>query len=166
MRAHYRAAGTEPILKVTHSSESTRTPSYCMNPNTASQYGVYQQISVQTSSPVELVVMLYRGAIRFTKAGIDAVERKDIAAAHQAFVRAQDVVSELSNTLDFERGGDISQRLRAIYTYVNQLLVQSNIKKTVEPAEHAISLLQDLLTAWEQINTTQISERGAVAHVA
>src|SRR5215470_759722 len=112
-----------------------------MNPSALAQYGAYRQTQIQSASPVELIVLLYRGAIRFTKQGVEAVRRQDVPAAHNAFVRAQDIVTELSNTLDFERGGEISQQLDALYAFVLKLLLEANVRKSAEPAEHAARLL-------------------------
>jgi flagellar secretion chaperone FliS len=111
----------------------------------------YQRTQIQSASPTELVVMLYRGAIRFAKAGIDGVKRNDVEAAHTGFVRAQDIVNELSGTLNFEGGGEIATQLRAIYDFVIGLLMQANISKSIEPAEQAVGLLQELLSGWEQV---------------
>ncbi len=126
-----------------------------MNAYAAPQYGAYQRTQVQSASPTELVVMLYRGALRFTRTGIEGVKRGDIEAANTGFVRAQDIVNELSITLDFERGGEIAQQLRAIYAFVNKLLLQANVYKKTEPAEQAMTLLQELLSAWEQLGKAQ-----------
>ena len=38
----------------------------------------YRNIEVQSRTPLELVVMLYDGALRFLNAGRDAIERKDV----------------------------------------------------------------------------------------
>ncbi len=122
-----------------------------MTPNPAAQYGAYRQTQLQTASPTELVVMLYRGALRFTRAGIDGVNRRDIGAAHTGFVRAQEIITELSATLDVERGGKLAQQLRTIYTYVGELLIRANVTKSSEPAEHALQLLEELLSAWQQV---------------
>lgn len=135
-----------------------------MTPSAAAQYGAYRQTQIQSASPVELVVMLYRGAIRFTKAGIDGVNRKDIQAAHTGFVRAQDIVDELSSTLDFERGSDIAVRLSTIYAFVKRLLIQANVRKETEPAEQAVRLLESLLSAWLQLN--ELEKRGVAARAA
>ena len=135
-----------------------------MTPSAVAQYGAYRQTQIQSASPVELVVMLYRGAIRFTKAGVDGVNRKDIQAAHTGFVRAQEIVAELSNTLDFERGGEIAERLSAIYSFVTRLLIQANVRKDAEPADQAGRLLESLLSAWVQVN--ELEKRGADARAA
>jgi flagellar protein FliS len=127
-----------------------------MNPYTAAQFQSYREMQLQTASPTELVVMLYRGAVRFARAGVEGVKRNDIAAANTGFVRAQQIVSELSATLDFERGGALAAQLRAIYTFVNQLLIEANVQKQVKPAQQAISLLEELQSAWEQVNHAEI----------
>src|SRR5579864_197154 len=137
-----------------------------MNPYTVAQYQAYRQTEAQTASPTELVVMLYRGAVRFAKAGIDGVNRKDIQAAHTGFVRAQQIVTELNTTLNMEHGGDIAKQLRAIYTFVNQLLIQANIQKTVEPAEHSVELLEGLLSAWVELNRAEVVKSLASSRAA
>ncbi|MBV9135216.1 MAG: flagellar export chaperone FliS [Chloroflexi bacterium] len=128
-----------------------------MNPSAAAQYGAYRQTQIQSASPVELVVMLYRGAIRFTKVGIDGVNRRDVPVAHNGFVRAQDIVSELATTLDFERGGEVAEQLSAIYAFVMTLLLEANVRKSVTPAEHAVRLLESLLSSWERLSRAQKS---------
>lgn len=127
-----------------------------MNPYTAAQYQAYRQTEVQTASPTELVVMLYRGAVRFAKAGIDGVRRQDIQSAHAGFVRAQQIISELNTTLDMERGGHIATQLRAIYIFVSQLLMQANLQKVAQPAEQAVNLLEELLSAWMEVSRTEV----------
>jgi flagellar secretion chaperone FliS len=137
-----------------------------MNAYNPGRYDAYRQTQVQTASPTELVVMLYRGAIRFTKAGIDGVNRGDIQAAHAGFVRAQQIVTELSATLNLERGGELARQLRTIYTFVSDLLMKANIRKAVEPAMHVVRLLEELLSAWEQIRTPEAAKAQATFRAA
>jgi len=153
----------QPQPAANHGIGSTRRYSLCMNPYTVAQYQAYRQTEAQTASPTELVVMLYRGAVRFAKAGIDGVNRKDIQAANNGFVRAQQIVTELNTTLDMERGGAIASQLRAIYSFVNRLLMQANIQKAAEPAEQAIKLLDELLAAWVEVNRAEVMKSLAVA---
>jgi flagellar protein FliS len=94
--------------------------------------------------------MLYRGAIRFAGAGAEAIEAKDLQAAHNALIRAQAIVSELSETLDMDRGGDLAANLLAIYQYLNRRLVEANLRKDATIAREVEQLLRELLPAWEQ----------------
>jgi flagellar protein FliS len=110
----------------------------------------YRQTQTQTATPGELVVMLYRGAVRFVSKGIAALESQDIQGAHTNLVRAQEIIAELLGTLDLVRGGDIADRLLGIYEYLNRRLVDANLTKDPEPAREVERFLRDLLPAWEE----------------
>jgi flagellar secretion chaperone FliS len=125
-------------------------------------YQAYRQTQAQTAAPGELVVMLYRGALRFISGAIQSIESQDIQAAHTALVRAQAIISELSETLDLTRGGEIASNLQAIYNYLNRRLVEANLKKDVAIAREVEGLLRELLPAWEQA-ARQTSGRPGLA---
>jgi flagellar protein FliS len=113
-------------------------------------YHAYRQTQTQTASPGELVVMLYRGAIRFVSKGIAALESQDIQGSHTNLVRAQEIVAELLGTLDLARGGEIADQLLGIYEYLNRRLVDANLTKDAAPAREVERFLRELLPAWEE----------------
>ena len=63
----------------------------------------YQQQAVQTSSPEKLIDKLY-------SAGIQACHQEDRN-------RLRDVLLELVKALDMESGGELAERLQAIYEF-------------------------------------------------
>jgi len=128
-------------------------------------FQVYRQTQAQTAAPGELVVMLYRGAVRFVTTAIAAIEAKDVEAAHTNLVKAQAIVSELLETLDLERGGEIARRLTSIYEYLNQRLVEANIRKDAEPAREVERFLRELLPAWEAVAKQATPARPVLAAV-
>src|SRR5579859_4516496 len=113
-------------------------------------YNTYRQTQTQTAAPGELVVMLYRGAARFVGSAVEAIETRNISGAHNGLIRAQAVISELIETLDLERGGEIARNLIRIYEYMNFRLTEANLRKDSEPAREVERLLRELLPAWEQ----------------
>ena len=113
-------------------------------------YNVYRQTQAQTAAPGELVVMLYRGAARFVASGIEGIENNDIQAAHNNLIRAQAVITELLETLDVERGGELARNLARIYIYLRSRLIEANLRKDAEPAREVGRLLRELLPAWEE----------------
>jgi len=113
-------------------------------------YNVYRQTQAQTAAPGELVVMLYRGATRFVASAIDAIESRDIQAAHNNLVRAQAIIAELRDTLDAERGGELAKNLSQIYDYLHGRLVEANLRKDAQPAREVGNILRELLPAWEE----------------
>jgi flagellar protein FliS len=128
-------------------------------------FQVYRQTQAQTAAPGELVVMLYRGAVRFVTTAIAAIEAKDVEAAHTNLVKAQAIVSELLETLDLERGGEIARRLTSIYEYLNHRLVEANIRKDAEAAREVERFLRELLPAWEAAAKQAAPARPVLAAV-
>src|SRR3954453_8226305 len=80
-------------------------------------YQQYRATKVETAGSVDLVVMLYQGAVRFLRLGIEAMERADPKTAHTNLVRAQDIIVELLTSLNREEGGQIASQLSGVYDY-------------------------------------------------
>ncbi|WP_337103591.1 flagellar export chaperone FliS [Paenibacillus sp. YIM B09110] len=114
-----------------------------------SPYQIYQQSSVQTANGEKLIIMLYEGAIRFTKLGIEAIHKHNYEAANTNFLKAQAVVNELIASLNYDY--EISQNLLGIYEYMLHCLIKANVSKTASIAEEVAEHLQELLAAWKQI---------------
>ena len=123
-------------------------------------YQVYRQTQTQTAAPGELVLMLYRGAIRFLSSAIEAIDAKDTAEAHNKLVRTQDIVASLLGSLDHERGGDVARNLSALYDYMLRRLVEANVRKDAGPAREVQGLLRELLPAWEAAVKQTTNERS------
>lgn len=119
------------------------------HPESMNAYQVYRQTQTQTAAPGELVLMLYRGALRFLTSAIDAIENKDIVAAHNGLIKTQAIITELNETLDLERGGEVATNLRRIYEYLYRRLLEANVRKDAEPAREVQKLLREMLPAWE-----------------
>jgi len=85
----------------------------------------YRQNEIQSRSPLELVVMLYDGALRFTSEARDAMVRGDIRARQQHLSRAMAIVSELQSTLDMETGGEVAEHLDNLYGFVRDRLIDA-----------------------------------------
>jgi flagellar protein FliS len=73
---------------------------------------------------MELIVMLYDGALRFTAEARDAIARNDVRARTDATRRALDIVVELQNTLNVSEGGDIGRELDRLYTYISARMLE------------------------------------------
>ena len=118
-------------------------------------YQKYRATKVETAGQVDLVVMLYQGAVRFTRLAIDAMGRNDPKAAHTNLVRAQDIIVELLGSLNREAGGQIASQLASVYDYCFRRLVAANVHKDPAPAREVVGILRDLGTAWQEIAAQQ-----------
>ncbi|MEZ5284183.1 MAG: flagellar export chaperone FliS [Vicinamibacterales bacterium] len=111
----------------------------------------YRRTEVQSRTPLELVVMLYDGALRFTSQAREAIERRDIRARRDATSRLLAIVSELQNTLDLEKGGEVAVQLDGLYDYMTAKIVESSTKNDVAPLDEVRKLLEPLRDAWQTI---------------
>ncbi|AEI38764.1 flagellar export chaperone FliS [Paenibacillus mucilaginosus] len=112
------------------------------------QQNKYLSTSVQTASPAHLLMMLYDGAIRFCRAGIEAMKQNRYEEVNRNLVKAQDIVRELMVTLDPKQ--PISADLTRLYDYFIFRLVEANMKKQSEPAEEVLEYLVSLKETWIQ----------------
>jgi flagellar protein FliS len=120
----------------------------------------YYQTQVQSQSPLELVVMLYDGALRFLQVAADATRRHDLVAKREGMSRSMAILSELQNTLNLQEGGEVAQSLDRLYTYVTGRLLEANLRKDAAPIDEAIRLLRPLRDAWAQIAATPGTPHG------
>ncbi len=117
-------------------------------------YQNYKEVEIETASGLKLVVMLYQGAIKFLNIAKESntIKRYDIVNTN--IIKAQDIISELISSLNFE-AGEIAQNLYSLYLYINRRLLEANIQKNMSIIEEVIGLLQTLKEAWEVILTNQ-----------
>ena len=111
----------------------------------------YRKTSVQSSSPLELVVMLYDGAIRFVLEARDAIARNDVRARTTAVSRALAIVAELQNTLNVKEGVEVARELDRLYAYMNTRLFEITAKADDHAAQEVHKLLVTLREGWAQI---------------
>ena len=109
----------------------------------------YKESAVYTATPQELTLMLYNGAIKFCNRGIEHIKEKQVENAHTDIVKAQEIIVELQATLDGRYA--VSKDMRILYEYIEELLVDGNVKKDIEKIEEAKSLIIDFRELWKEV---------------
>ena len=122
-----------------------------MSTSTARAAQAYQTTMVQSRSPLELVVMLYDGVIRFLTEAKGAVESRDLVAKRRAISRALAIISELQSSLNFADGGEIAVTLDGLYTRMNGRLLEANMHIDAAPIDEVLGLLGPLRESWSDI---------------
>lgn len=122
-------------------------------------YAQYNNSKVLTASPAELTLMLYEGAIKFCNVAIDAGERKDIAKAHTNIVKVENIIDYLRKTLDMKY--PVAQDFERMYVYLDQRLVEANVKKDVEILEEIRDHLHAIRDNWKEVMRVN-REKGRV----
>ncbi len=113
----------------------------------------YKETHIKTASQGKIIIMLYDEAIRQLDTSIRLLKdnTREYDKVNTAILRAQDMVTELMVSLDFEKGGDIAHGLYGLYMFFNQHMMQANMKKDVEMLGTVRTQLNELRGAWDQI---------------
>ena len=117
----------------------------------------YRRVEAQSRSPLELVVMLYDGAISSLSEASAAAARGDIATRAAAVSKSLSIIGALQSTLNVREGGTVALELDRIYTYASQRLLDVTTKKDYAALTEVHKLLATIRDAWEQIAKEQVA---------
>ena len=112
-------------------------------------YAQYNNSKILTASPAELTLMLYEGAIKFCNIAKMAIDEKDVQKAHDNIVKTQKIVDYLRQTLDMKY--PVAQDFDNIYVYLEERLVQANLKKDKEILEECLGHLRSVRDTWKEV---------------
>jgi len=112
----------------------------------------YKEIQIKTATPGKLIIMLYDGAIKFINQAIEGMSAKHSGyeKTSNSIMKAQDIITELMVSLDFDKGEAISKNLLSLYIYMNRRLVEANIQKDPAALNEVKTHLSDLRNAWAE----------------
>lgn len=119
----------------------------------------YKRQQIMTATPEALTLMLYNGALRFMKEGLDAMNAKQWEQCNTSLQKAQKIILEFQATLKMEY--EIAQQLQPLYEYVYNSLVEANMRSKPEKVTECIDIIKELRDAWAEAMKTARKERGA-----
>ncbi|MGE3507436.1 MAG: flagellar export chaperone FliS [Vicinamibacterales bacterium] len=111
----------------------------------------YRQTEVRSRTPLELVVMLYDGALQFMSVADEAIRRRDIAGRKTAISKALAIISELQSTLNMDQGGEIAASLDELYRWSSVRLLDATAQNDTAPLEEVIGVFRTLRDGWSGI---------------
>ena len=116
----------------------------------------YSNVGIETgvdgADPHTLIMMLYDGALLALGDAKFHMAQKHIAAKGQAISKAIMIIeSGLKISLDVKAGGELGERLAALYDYMCDCLLRANLHNRAEIIDEVCRLLTELRDAWAQI---------------
>lgn len=114
-----------------------------MNP-----YQTYQNNSILTAAPEELILMLYNGAIKFCNLASEAIDQNNISKSNDNILKAQDIISELRVILD--KKYPVAQEMDRMYEFIYHLLVEANISKDKDKLSTATQFIREFRETWKE----------------
>lgn len=111
------------------------------------------EIAVESADPHRLIMMLFDGAIAAVSMAKMHMAAGEIPQKGALISKAIDLVTNgLKASLDMEAGGELAERLSALYDYMAQRLLFANLKNSTAALDEVHELLAGLRDAWEQIS--------------
>ncbi|OJH15122.1 flagellar biosynthesis protein FliS [Borreliella bissettiae] len=115
---------------------------------------IYKQTQINTSNPLSILIMLYEKAIQDLNVAKELIKDgnwKNAVKANEKIFHAQEIITELMSTLNFEQGGNISTNLLSIYLFLNKELENVLLKKEIHKIDNVIKQLQILNFTWKEL---------------
>jgi len=104
-----------------------------------------------SADPLELVSLLYQGAVDSMHDARKYLVEGDIPARAKAISKATEILGELEASLNHEIGGSISTGLADLYQYMRLRLLEANIRQDDAILAEVQSLLVTMAEAWRVI---------------
>jgi flagellar protein FliS len=114
-------------------------------------HDAYVESRVLSANGLELVRLLYQACISAVRDARAHLAEGEIRARSQAITKAWEILSELTQSLDRERGGEIAVRLGDLYHYMQHRLLAANLEQADAPLAEVLGLLSTLSEAWDGI---------------
>ncbi len=111
----------------------------------------YQQTEVSTADRGKILLMLYDGAINFTKQAKVKLQEGDLAGKGIYITKAERIISEFLSTLDHKVHPELAGNLERLYFYMIDQLSYANLHKVTQPLDVVIRLLSILREGWGKV---------------
>lgn len=108
----------------------------------------YLRNAVLTATPEQLHLMLYDGAIRFTRQAIDGLEDHNWEAGFEGFSRAQKIIAEMLSSLNYKVDRALCNRMASLYNFIYRKLIEAGVSRNPAPAKEALKLLEYQRETW------------------
>ncbi|WP_394191904.1 flagellar export chaperone FliS [Pseudoalteromonas atlantica] len=133
----------------------------------------YQKEALKTrvagADRYEIIQMLMAGAIEKMVMSKVAIEKKHMEAKAEHLSKATAIIEALRGCLDFKVGGEVTDNLYALYSYMIDRLVDATIKNDPVIVDEVSNLLKEIKSAWDAIphdvREKTLSENGIDANV-
>lgn len=116
---------------------------------TPAGYQQYEKSKILTASPAELTLMLYEGAIKFSNIAIMAIEKGEIEKAHNNIRKVERIIEEFQATLNHKY--PVAKDFDDVYKYLQQRLLEANVKKDKEIMEEVLRHLRTMRDTWKDV---------------
>ncbi len=125
----------------------------------------YKQTSVETADRGRLIILVYDHCIKWCTIAREAIQEGNIVRKATAVHKIQDGITELTCSLDMEKGGEIAQNLRRLYDFYSRHLSEGSLQNSDQHIADVQAMMQSLREAWSQAITNLRQNKEMPAQV-
>ncbi len=115
----------------------------------------YFEQMILSASPVEIVCLLYKRAIRSVRDAREHLKAGQILERTKAINHAWMVLLELINSLDRAASPDIAEKLQSLYGYMQARLLDASMQQAEAPLSEVLMLLTTLAEGWDGLTEAE-----------
>ncbi|MEH6346632.1 MAG: flagellar export chaperone FliS [Bermanella sp.] len=124
----------------------------------------YSQVSLQTevmeADPHKLIQLLLEGSLTRLAMAKSFIEQREVEKKNEKIGQVVEILGSLQESLDHERGGDISMNLERLYDYMSRRLFEANRLNDNDIITEVMGLLLEIKSGWEGIRETYEDLKG------
>ncbi|WP_413692409.1 flagellar export chaperone FliS [Psychromonas sp. KJ10-2] len=115
------------------------------------QYKNSSMNNIEQADPHTLVSLIMQHIQGNLAGAKGAIERKEIENRNTMLTRVIGLIGELQNSLDMEKGGEISTNLYDLYAYMIRRVNQATRHNDAEPLSEVLKLITEIKSGWDGI---------------
>ena len=115
---------------------------------------LHSQAEASVSDRIQVVTMLYDGAINFIGKAREKMDTGDSLGKAHFIKKTTAIVQELSGSVNME-GGEIAANLKNLYGFVLENLTKADISNNRDALNDAEKVVEILQGAWHEIQSVE-----------
>src|SRR4051812_15453912 len=96
-------------------------------------HDAYLEGRILSADPLELVRLLYQGCSDSVREARRRLAEGEVTGRSRAISKAYDILTERMSSLHRERGGEVGERLRLLYDYMQRKLLDAHARQVDAP---------------------------------
>jgi len=126
----------------------------------------YRGNQINTAGPLGLILLSYDALYKSLGRAAHAIDGGDLAAEADHTARALEAIIELSESLNFEVGGEVAQDLSVLYAYMMKRLTDGMCTCSPAAIEEVMGLVLTLREGWEGLSQNQAPQQQSSSYAA
>jgi flagellar protein FliS len=113
----------------------------------------YRETDISSMSSEKMIVLLYERVVTDLESARKALIEKNRSEFAKQINHSQRIISELRGALDHSIGGEISQNLESLYSFMFHEHLEILLDHKAVHIDNCLKVISPLLEAWRQIPT-------------